>query len=83
MFYGEVAIENGCMKELNFDSYSVLRLDEMPKVQTVPVSAFDFWGGVGEPTICVIGRAVLNAVFAVTGKPIRNFPLRDEGYTFA
>ena len=83
MFYGEVTVENGRMKELNFDSYRLLKLAEMPKVDTVLVPTFDFWGGVGEPTICVVGPAVLNAVFAATGKPIRNLPLKNEGYTFA
>ena len=83
MFYGEVTVENGRMKELNFDSYRLLKLAEMPKVETVLVPTFDFWGGVGEPTICVVGPAVLNAVFAATGKPIRNLPLKNEGYTFA
>lgn len=83
MFYGEVTVENGRMKELNFDTYRLLKLAEMPKVETVLVPTFDFWGGVGEPTICVVGPAVLNAVFAATGKPIRNLPLKNEGYTFA
>ena len=70
------------MKELNFDSYRLLKLAEMPKVETVLVPTFDFWRGVGEPTICVVGPAVLNAVFAATGKPIRNLPLKNVGYTF-
>ncbi len=83
MFYSEVTVENGRMKELNFDTYRLLKLAEMPKVETVLVPTFDFWGGVGEPTICVVGPAVLNAVFAATGKPIRNLPLKNEGYTFA
>ena len=83
IYYGEVTVENGRMKELNFDRYRLLKLAEMPKVETVLVPTFDFWGGVGEPTICVVGPAVLNAVFAATGKPIRNLPLKNEGYTFA
>ena len=42
------------MTELNFDTYQILRLAEMPKVETVIVPTYDFWGGVGEPTICVV-----------------------------
>jgi len=53
--------------ELNFHTYPLLRLAEMPKVETVIVPTYDFWGGVGEPTICVVTPAVLNAIFAATG----------------
>jgi len=75
--YGEMPIENGRMTNLNFDSYEILRLAEMPKVETVIVPTYDFWGGVGEPTICVVAPAVLNAVFAATGKPMRSLPLKN------
>jgi isoquinoline 1-oxidoreductase beta subunit len=65
------------MTELNFDRYQMLRLAEMPKVETVIVPTFDFWGGVGEPTISVVTPAVLNAIFAATGKPVRSLPLKN------
>ena len=74
--FGEITIEAGRVKEHNFDTYPVLRLAGMPKVETVVVPSFDFWGGVGEPTICVVNPAVLNAVQAATGKPVRNLPMR-------
>ena len=75
-FYGECPVENGRMTSLNFDTYQLLRLSEMPKVETVIVNTGDFWGGVGEPTICVVTPAVMNAIFAATGKPIRELPLK-------
>jgi isoquinoline 1-oxidoreductase beta subunit len=75
--YGEMPIKNGRMTNLNFDSYEIMRLAEMPKVETVIVPTYDFWGGVGEPTICVVAPAVLNAVFAATGKPVRSLPLKN------
>src|SRR5439155_23126059 len=75
--YGECPVENGRMTSLNFDRYQILRLAEMPKVETVIVPSGDFWGGVGEPTISVVTPAVLNAVFAATGKPVRSLPLKS------
>jgi isoquinoline 1-oxidoreductase beta subunit len=75
--YGECTVENGRMSKLNFDSYQIMRLAEMPKVETVIVPTFDFWGGVGEPTICVTSPAVLNAIHAATGKPVRSLPLKN------
>jgi isoquinoline 1-oxidoreductase subunit beta len=75
--YGEMPVEKGRMTSLNFDSYELLKLAEMPKVETVIVPTHDFWGGVGEPTICVVAPAVLNAIFAATGKPVRSLPLKN------
>ena len=74
---GEIEIENGRVRNRNFDTYPVLRLARMPSVETVIVPSFDFWGGVGEPTICVVTPAVLNAVHAAIGRPLRRLPVRD------
>ncbi len=82
-YYGECTVENGRIKETNFDKYRILKLSEMPKVETVIVSTNDFWGGVGEPTICVVAPSVLNAIFAATGKPNRDLPLKNHGFTIA
>jgi isoquinoline 1-oxidoreductase subunit beta len=78
-FYGEMTVDKGRMVELNFDRYPILRLAGMPKVETVLAPSYDFWGGVGEPTICVVAPSVLNALFAATGKPVRTLPLRKAG----
>jgi isoquinoline 1-oxidoreductase beta subunit len=75
--YGECRVKDGRMVDLNFDTYQIMRLAEMPKVETVIVPTHDFWGGVGEPTISVVAPAVLNAVFAATGKPVHNLPLKN------
>ncbi len=80
-FLSECSVEKGRIAELNFDKYRVLKLAEMPKVETVIVPTNDFWGGVGEPTICVVAPSVLNAIFAATGKPVRSLPLRNHGMT--
>ena len=76
-FYGECTVENGRMVETNFDKYTIMRLAEMPKVETVIVTTNDFWGGVGEPTICVVAPSVMNAVFAAPGKPVRSLPMKN------
>ena len=74
--YGECPVDKGRMTSLNFDSYEMMRLAEMPKVETVLVPSYEFWGGVGEPTICVVTPSVLNAIYAATGKPVRSLPLK-------
>ena len=74
--YSEITIDGGRVAEANFDSYPVLRMEDMPRVETVLVPSGGFWGGVGEPTISVATPAVLNAIFAATGKRVRSLPLR-------
>ena len=76
--YGECSIDKGRVVETNFHNYRILQLAEMPRVETVIVPTYDFWGGVGEPTICVVTPAVLNAIFAATGKPVRSLPLKNQ-----
>jgi len=75
--YGEMPVENGRMTRLNFDTYEIMRLAEMPKVEVVIVPTYDFWGGIGEPTICVVSPSVMNAIYAATGKPVRSLPLKN------
>jgi len=77
MLYGECTIDGGRVVERNFDSYPTMLLAEMPEVEVIVMASGGFWGGVGEPTIAVAAPAVLNAVFAATGKRIRRLPLKD------
>ena len=77
LLYSENTIENGRIAEANFDTYPVMRMADMPKVETVIVPSGGFWGGVGEPTIAVAAPAVLNAIFAATGKRVRRLPIGD------
>ncbi|MFM9971226.1 MAG: molybdopterin cofactor-binding domain-containing protein [Burkholderiales bacterium] len=75
--FGEITIEKGAVKETNFHTYRLMRMAEFPRVESVLAPTFDFWGGVGEPTICVVAPAVMNAIFAATGKPVRSLPLKN------
>jgi isoquinoline 1-oxidoreductase beta subunit len=76
--YGECTVKNGAIEQKNFDSYPVLRMDRMPRVESIVMPSGGFWGGVGEPTIAVAAPAVLNAIFAATGKRIRELPLKNQ-----
>ncbi|MCK1361851.1 molybdopterin cofactor-binding domain-containing protein [Bradyrhizobium sp. 199] len=83
LFYGGCTVKDGKIEQTNFDTYNSMRINEMPRVESVMVPSGGFWGGVGEPTIGVAAPAVLNAYFAATGKRIRSVPLRDQNITFA
>ncbi len=71
-------VKDGRVVETNFDTYPTLKLDEMPKVETIVMPSGGWWGGVGEPTIAVAAPAVLNAIAAATGTRIRNLPVKDQ-----
>ena len=77
LLYGECTVRDGRIEQTNFDTWEVMRLDAMPQVETVVMPDGEFWGGVGEPTISVAAPAVLNAIFAATGKRIRTVPIKD------
>ncbi|MDP3714909.1 MAG: molybdopterin-dependent oxidoreductase, partial [Burkholderiales bacterium] len=77
----EISVANGRIVETNFHNFRVMKIAEMPKVETVLALTHDFWGGVGEPTICVVVPAILNAIHAATGKPVRSLPLSKQGLT--
>jgi isoquinoline 1-oxidoreductase beta subunit len=75
--FEKATFKDGQLVEQNLDAYEIMKLADFPKVETVTVPSGGFWGGVGEPTICVAAPAVLNAIFAATGKPVRELPLKD------
>jgi isoquinoline 1-oxidoreductase beta subunit len=75
---GEITIKDGVVEQSNFDDYEMLRMADMPKVETVMVPSHDFWGGVGEPPVPPLAPALCNAIFAATGKRIRSLPIKNQ-----
>ena len=75
LLYEEMTVENGRIAQDNFHTYPVMRLADMPKIETVVVPTYDFWGGVGEPGAPTIAPAMVNAMFQATGQRIRSMPV--------
>lgn len=76
--YQACTVKDGRIEQTNFHDYPSLKLADMPAVETIIMPSGGFWGGVGEPTIAVAAPAVLNAIFAATGKRIRDLPLKNH-----
>jgi isoquinoline 1-oxidoreductase beta subunit len=80
--YGEITIADGRVQQSNFHDYEMLRMADMPRVETVMVPSADSsgnaWGGIGEPPVAPLAPALCNAIFAATGRRIRSLPLKNH-----
>ena len=72
--YGAITLKDGRVEQDNFNSYRVLRINEMPKVEVHIVPSGEAPTGVGEPGVAPVGAAVANAIFAATGTRVHNLP---------
>ena len=78
LFMEENTVKDGRIEQTNFHDFGSMRIAQMPKVESIIMPSGGFWGGVGEPTICVAAPAVLNAYFRATGKRVRTVPLKNH-----
>jgi isoquinoline 1-oxidoreductase beta subunit len=75
--YGEITLADGAVEQGNFPDYDAVRLADAPAMSVHLVDAgASVLGGVGEPGTPPIAPAVANAIFAATGKRLRDLPLR-------
>ena len=76
--YGQITIDKGAVQQSNFNNYPMLRINEMPVVETHIHDSGEAPGGLGEPGVPPVAPALCNAIFALTGKRIRTLPIRPE-----
>jgi isoquinoline 1-oxidoreductase beta subunit len=72
--HGAITLKDGTVEQANFHDYRVLRMNEMPRVDVHIVPSAEKPTGVGEPGTPVVAPAVANALYAATGKRLRNLP---------
>jgi len=72
--WGEITLAGGRVQQTNFDTYRVLRSNELPQIDVQLIISGEPPGGIGEPAVALVAPAIGNAIFAATGKRIRSLP---------
>ncbi|MFL6547335.1 MAG: molybdopterin cofactor-binding domain-containing protein [Povalibacter sp.] len=78
---GAVTLKDGIVEQNNFDTYPVLRMNQMPAVDVHILPSTNKPTGVGEPGVPPLAPALANAIALASGKPIRSLPLSAQGIT--
>jgi isoquinoline 1-oxidoreductase subunit beta len=81
--YGKTSFANGTAEQQNFDTHDVVRLSTAPDISVQIIQSDEGPGGIGEPGTPPVFAAVTNAIFAVTGKRIRQLPLSDQDLSWS
>lgn len=76
--YGQITLKNGRVQQSNFHDYRALRIDEMPQLDISLVDSSEDPGGVGELAVPCVAPAIVNAIFAATGKRLRALPINSN-----
>jgi isoquinoline 1-oxidoreductase beta subunit len=76
--YSEITIEHGRVVQTNFTDYRMLRIDQSPAVEVHIVKSGEAPGGIGEPGTAALAAALSNAIYAATGKRLRQLPVGQQ-----
>jgi isoquinoline 1-oxidoreductase beta subunit len=76
--WGEVTIVAGQVQQTNFNSYRVMRGNEMPELDVHLIESDEAPGGIGEPSVALVAPAICNAIFGAVGKRLRALPIAGQ-----
>jgi CO/xanthine dehydrogenase Mo-binding subunit len=77
--WGGITVDGGRVRETNFNTYRLLRANEMPEIEVVLVASDVTPGGIGELAVGPVAPAICNALYAATGRRVRSLPLSVHG----
>jgi len=78
LLFDAITIRGGRVEQANFNDYEMPRIADTPKIEVFVVDSSEEPTGIGEPGLPVVGPAICNALYALTGKRIRRLPIRGE-----
>ena len=74
--YEQITVEDGRITNSNFNTYPMVTLADTPEINVIILEGEDMPLGVGEPPLSPVAPAIASAVFDLTGKRLRNLPLK-------
>lgn len=77
--WGDITLVGGAVQQKNYDTFRILRINEVPEVDVEVIANGDAPGGIGEPTVAIVAPALYNAIYAATGRRLRSLPLAKHG----
>ncbi|HEU4484537.1 MAG TPA: molybdopterin cofactor-binding domain-containing protein [Povalibacter sp.] len=77
--YDDVTIADGKVREQNFDSYRLMRINEVPQIEVYMLDSQEKPGGMGEPVVALVAPALCNAIYAASRKRLRSLPVVKQG----
>jgi isoquinoline 1-oxidoreductase beta subunit len=77
--WGEITLDGGAIQQLNFPDYPMMQLANAPEQEVHFIASDEAPGGLGEPGVPPVTPALVNAIYAVTGKRIRTLPISNQG----
>ena len=81
---GGIEVQNGRVVNSNFDKMHILRIGDMPEMEThYALSRGEKWGGLGEPAVSAVQPAIANAIFFATGKRVRTGPMMQQDLSWS
>ena len=75
LMWGEINLQGGRVRQTNFDTYRVARMNDAPRVDVYMIDSTEAPGGIGEPATALVAPAVCNAIFSASGRRLRSLPL--------
>ena len=72
--WGDINLQGGRVQQTNFDRYRLMRITEVPRIDTLIVASSEAVGGIGEPATALVAPAIGNAIFTATGRRVRSLP---------
>ncbi|MBN8872115.1 MAG: xanthine dehydrogenase family protein molybdopterin-binding subunit [Rhodospirillales bacterium] len=76
--YNEITVQDGRIQQSNFNNYRVLRIDEAPRIEVHMIRNDEGPGGIGETGTVAAAPALVNAIYAATGKRLRRLPIGNQ-----